>query len=78
MKIIFKANKMVKQGEKNFKFVKEKHNQTQEYIFQKNTNTKSGVKVFIVVHMAIVVAMVLSGIALEALKIVSRILFIIL
>ena len=50
----------IKQGEENTEFVKEEHQETEKYIFQKNAKTKTGFTFIIVVLILIILAIFVS------------------
>ncbi|WP_299257700.1 hypothetical protein [uncultured Aquimarina sp.] len=47
------------------KFVKEEDEERRDYIFQKNTKTKAGMKIIILVLILLIVGVVASGVFLE-------------
>ncbi|MEB3345957.1 hypothetical protein U6A24_10825 [Aquimarina gracilis] len=47
------------------KFVKEKEEERQDYIFQKNKKTKIGAKFIILVLILLIIGVIVSGILLE-------------
>ncbi len=54
----------MKQGEENTKLVKEPHEETNKYIFQKNRKTKLGAVIVIGFLVIIVIAVMLSGLTI--------------
>ncbi len=51
----------MKQGEEDTKFVKDPENETEKFILQKNTKTKTVTAIIIGVLVVIIIAIVLSG-----------------
>jgi preprotein translocase subunit SecE len=51
----------MKQGEENTKFVKDPENETDKFIFQKNTKTKTAAAIIIGFLAIIIIALAISG-----------------
>jgi hypothetical protein len=61
MEFNLKTNHHMKQGQEKIQFFKDPQDETEHYIFQKNTKTKIGAGVIIGFLLIIVVAILLSG-----------------
>lgn len=53
----------MKQGEENTEFIKEEHNESKKYIFQKNTKTKVAFYFVLGVLALLIIGVVVSGVA---------------